>query len=98
MADGIFGDRAERKREQILGTATDVFLRHGYLGTSMDEVAAQARVSKQTVYKYFADKESLFTEIVVETVNEISDPNNEDVLSIADSDDLDSDLRGLARR
>ena len=98
MADETFGDRAERKREHILGAATDVFLRTGYLGTSMDEVAAHARVSKQTVYKYFADKDSLFREIVVETVNEISDPNNEDVLSIADSEDLETDLEGLARR
>ena len=52
-----------------------MFLRNGYLGTSMDEVAALAAVSKQTVYKHFADKESLFSEIVTGTVDEVGDPN-----------------------
>jgi hypothetical protein len=32
----------------ILDAATAAFLRNGYLGTSMDEIAARARVSKQT--------------------------------------------------
>ena len=43
------------KRAAILEAATTTFLRNGYRGTSMDEVAAVARVSKQTVYKHFAD-------------------------------------------
>ena len=62
--------RSTRKRRAILEAATTVFLRKGYLGTSMDEIAALAAVSKQTVYKHFADKERLFSEIVVGTVNE----------------------------
>jgi TetR/AcrR family transcriptional repressor of mexJK operon len=36
-----------------------LFLRDGYLATSMDQIAAAASVSKQTVYKQFADKQSL---------------------------------------
>ncbi len=63
-----------------------------------DEIAALARVSKQTVYKHFADKESLFTQIVTTTVNEISDPISEEILHLADSGDLEADLRDLARR
>lgn len=56
--------RTERKREAILAAATALFLRNGFHGTSMDEVAAGAAVSKQTVYKQFVDKERLFREIV----------------------------------
>ena len=43
----------------------------------MDEIAALAAVSKQTVYKHFADKERLFSEIVIGTVDEVSDPVHE---------------------
>src|SRR2546430_6029030 len=48
----------------IREAATALFLRSGYLGTSMDEVAALAGVSKQTVYTHFSDKEALFAALV----------------------------------
>ena len=86
-----------RKRRAILDAAATLFLREGYLATSMDQIAAAASVSKQTVYKQFADKQSLFCEIVTGTVAEISDPVAEQVASLRDSTDLAADLRGLAR-
>ena len=52
------------KREQILKGATRVFLQHGYAGTSMDRIAAEAGVSKQTIYSHFQDKEGLFTALI----------------------------------
>jgi AcrR family transcriptional regulator len=90
--------RSARKRRAILDAATTVFLSNGYLGTSMDEIAALARVSKQTVYKHFADKERLFSEIVTATVDEIADPNTDEVLKLKDTGDLERDLRDFARR
>jgi TetR/AcrR family transcriptional repressor of mexJK operon len=63
-ADGRPLGRSARKRRDIIEAATALFLRNGYQGTSMDEIAAQAGVSKQTVYKNFADKEELFRAIV----------------------------------
>jgi AcrR family transcriptional regulator len=53
-----------RKRKAIFEAAMKVFLKSGYLGASMDEIAALAKVSKQTIYKQFSNKESLFVEIV----------------------------------
>src|SRR5437867_4240882 len=90
--------RSTRKRRAILRAATTVFLRNGYLGTSMDEIAALAGVSKQTVYKHFADKERLFSEIVMNTVNEASDRVYSEVLELQESGDVEDVLRGLARR
>jgi TetR/AcrR family transcriptional repressor of mexJK operon len=90
--------RSTRKRRAILEAATATFLRNGYLGTSMDEIAALAAVSKQTVYKHFADKERLFSEIVTSAVNEVSDPNYDEVLNLRDSGDVEADLRELAHR
>ena len=57
--------RSARKRQAITEAATALFLRDGYRNTSMDQVAADAAVSKQTVYKQFADKEQLFRAIVL---------------------------------
>lgn len=52
------------KREQILNGAFQVFLSHGYQGASMDKIAAEARVSKPTIYSHFKDKEGLFSELI----------------------------------
>jgi TetR/AcrR family transcriptional regulator, mexJK operon transcriptional repressor len=90
--------RSARKRKAIIDAATTVFLSNGYLGTSMDEIAALARVSKQTVYKHFADKERLFSEIVTAEVDEIANPNTDEVLKLGDTGDLERDLRRFARR
>ncbi len=89
--------RTARKRRAILDAATTLFLREGYLATSMDQIAAAASVSKQTVYKQFADKQSLFREIVTGTVAEVSDPVTEQVASLPDNTDLAAGLQGLAR-
>jgi TetR/AcrR family transcriptional regulator, mexJK operon transcriptional repressor len=96
MSDGE--TRSARKRRAIMDAATTVFLRNGYVGASMDEVAALAAVSKQTVYKHFADKQSLFSEIVTGTVDEAGDRVHASVLELADSGDVEADLRDLARR
>jgi TetR/AcrR family transcriptional repressor of mexJK operon len=90
--------RSATKRRAILEAATEAFLRNGYRGTSMDEIAAAASVSKQTVDKHFADKESLFSAIVRVTVEVASAPVSDEVRELQDSGDLEADLRDLARR
>ncbi len=90
--------RSDRKRAAILEAATTTFLRRGYLGASMDEIAAIAAVSKQTVYKHFADKEALFTEIVNSTVDRASDPVYAIAVSLEPGGDIAAELRDLARR
>ena len=96
--DVVDAPRSKRKRQAILEAATSLFLRKGYAGTSMDEIATLAAVSKQTVYKHFADKQRLFAEIVTSTVDEAGDRVYNEVLGIADSGDIEADLRDLARR
>jgi TetR/AcrR family transcriptional regulator, mexJK operon transcriptional repressor len=49
------------KRVAILDVAKRLFPAHGFDGVSMDQIAAEAGVSKLTVYSHFGDKESLFT-------------------------------------
>jgi TetR/AcrR family transcriptional repressor of mexJK operon len=75
-----------------------VFLRAGYGGASMDEVAALAAVSKQTVYKHFADKRRLFTAIITGDINAAETLTHDMVAALANSEDLETDLREFARR
>ena len=89
--------RGDAKRRAILRAAATVFLRNGYVGTSVDEIAALAAVSKQTVYKHFADKQRLFCELVTRTIQEASDRVHHDVLSLDETGTLEDDLRALAR-
>jgi TetR/AcrR family transcriptional repressor of mexJK operon len=90
--------RSLRKHRAILVAAADLFLERGYLGTSMDEIAASAAVSKQTVYRHFDDKEHLFTELVLSTVGEVSDDVLDEVVQLTDTGDLAADLQDLAQR
>jgi len=52
-----------RKFDQVLEGARDVFLRDGYEGASVDQIARAAGVSKATLYSYFPDKRMLFLEV-----------------------------------
>ncbi|MFI7690188.1 TetR/AcrR family transcriptional regulator [Nonomuraea sp. NPDC049655] len=88
--------RTARKRRQILDAARAVFLRNGYVGASMDEVASIAAVSKQTVYKHFSDKEQLFTTIILDTTAQIEGLAKLITESLEGDDDLEKGLRKLA--
>lgn len=90
--------RSARKRRAILDAARSVFLRNGYQGASMDEIAALAEVSKQTVYKHFADKERLFTEIITADIQAGEQRSDTLLDDLPDSTDLGADLREIARR
>ncbi|MFJ9847512.1 TetR/AcrR family transcriptional regulator [Kitasatospora sp. NPDC101155] len=89
--------RTARKRKAIMEAATELFLRKGYPGTSMDEIAATAAVSKQTVYKQFKDKETLFGAIILNASSKVG-LFVDAIDALRDTDDLDQDLTGLARR
>ncbi|MFI7703047.1 TetR/AcrR family transcriptional regulator [Nonomuraea sp. NPDC049480] len=90
--------RTARKRRQILEAARPVFLRNGYVGTSMDEVAALAAVSKQTVYKHFTDKEQLFTSLILDTTGQLDALTKMITAALDQGDDPEKGLRELARR
>jgi len=60
--------RVVRSRAAVVEAARTLFLRKGYAGTTMEEIAALAGLTKRTVYNNYADKDALFTEIVVEVI------------------------------
>src|SRR5436309_15819016 len=90
--------RSARKRRAIVDAATEVFLQKGYLATNMDEIAALAAVSKQTVYKNFPGKETLFVEIVSSVTNRASDHVHNEMSDLAKGEDIAEYLRRYATR
>jgi TetR/AcrR family transcriptional repressor of mexJK operon len=90
--------RGAAKRQVIAKAATAVFVRDGYAAASMDEVAAVAGVSKQTVYKHFGSKEQLFLAVIQEAINGVLDEFFSVLAtSFPDSEDLQGDLLRLGR-
>jgi TetR/AcrR family transcriptional repressor of mexJK operon len=47
-----------------MAAAKLVFLRRGYRGSSVDEIAAETGVSKQTIYNHFGDNDRLLLGVV----------------------------------
>jgi TetR/AcrR family transcriptional regulator, mexJK operon transcriptional repressor len=90
--------RSAQKRRVILDAAREVFLKNGYPGASMDEVAAQAEVSKMTVYKHFTDKHSLFIAVFTRAIDEAEESSRSLVDHLAESVDVGKDLRTFARQ
>lgn len=56
--------RKDSRRDRIMTEAADHFMREGFERTSIDQIAAGAKVSKQTIYDYFTGKEDLFQQVV----------------------------------
>ena len=52
------------KRCAIISAATAVFVGDGFTGASIDAIAEEANVSRQTIYNQIGDKEKLFAEVV----------------------------------
>ncbi|HEV3369502.1 MAG TPA: helix-turn-helix domain-containing protein, partial [Acidimicrobiales bacterium] len=55
---------AERRRQQLLSVALELFARRGYRSTTMDDIAEAAGVTKPLVYQHFSSKRALYLELV----------------------------------
>lgn len=64
MSNPGCGQRGEVKRQAVIDAAERIFLDLGYANASMDGIAAEAGVSKRTVYNHFAGKAELFQAVV----------------------------------
>ena len=57
--------RAQQTRERLRAAAHRLFLQQGYLATSIDAILAEAGISsKETLYRHYANKESLFVDVL----------------------------------
>lgn len=54
----------EKRRDEILETALDQFIRRGYAGTKIKDIADAAGMSVGLMFHYFASKEALYLELI----------------------------------
>jgi AcrR family transcriptional regulator len=85
------------KRVSILDAAADVFCREGFSGASIDEIAMEACVSRQTIYNHYREKETLFMAVV----QDVMDRANAALFSVlatfpSNADDLENELTAFA--
>jgi AcrR family transcriptional regulator len=64
---------AAERRRQLLDVARDVFAARGFHGTSMDDVANAAGVTKPVLYQHFGSKRRLYLELLADLGNQILD-------------------------
>ncbi|HEV7255366.1 MAG TPA: TetR/AcrR family transcriptional regulator [Mesorhizobium sp.] len=95
--DKCCGPPLNAKAQRILAGARSAFQELGFEGTSVDEIARRAGVSKPTLYSYFGDKQALFAASFADQCQ------GEAALALSSVDGTSSDcvetaLRDVARR
>jgi TetR/AcrR family transcriptional repressor of mexJK operon len=65
-----------KRTRQITNAAKKLFFAKGYNTTSMDDIAKTARLTKQTIYRYFPSKSELFQSILESSTNTDAAPAN----------------------
>jgi AcrR family transcriptional regulator len=63
----------KERREQLLDVGRQLFAERGFDGTSVEEIAARASVSKPVVYEHFGGKEGLYAVVVDREVSRLLD-------------------------
>lgn len=58
--------RGERTRTEILQAASTLFIKHGFHGTSMRQIAEQAGIALGGIYNHFSSKEDIFIAVAIE--------------------------------
>jgi TetR/AcrR family transcriptional repressor of mexJK operon len=90
--------RPDDVRAAILKATKELYLAKGYAGTSTDEVAAMAAVSKQTLYRHFADKDELIDAVITGVIAAAEAQGADEFDALAGSTKLERDLKTFARQ
>ncbi|MFI1890544.1 TetR/AcrR family transcriptional regulator [Streptomyces jumonjinensis] len=89
------------RRAQILQAAAVVLVRDGFARASVDAIAAEANVAKQTLYNHFGDRDSLVAEVVAATMDPLAaqfDTLVRETIAAHDGTDLPAQFRDFGRR
>jgi len=86
---------ADDERARILAKAYELFLAHGYSRVTMDELSAELRMSKKTLYRFFPSKEALCEAVITSSFAKIG----EELHAVIDDEktDFSERLRAFVR-
>ena len=59
-------ERGRRRQQAVLDTARELFIQHGYRGSTLEAIIARAGGSRETIYRLYGGKSGLFTAIIAE--------------------------------
>lgn len=85
MSTGIYAAHRENQRERILEVAENLFIRKGIESVTFSDIAEEARLTRATVYRYFASKEQIAQEIFKLITKGWRERNEREVWSFAGS-------------
>ncbi len=86
-------EQAEARSEELLDTALDLFLEHGFELATIDMIAERMNMTKRTVYAKFPDKAALFMASVQRAIERQMVPRED--LRALDKGDLRETLRAI---
>ena len=78
------GAAVEDRPTQLIEIASRLFATHGYAGTSLRDIAQEAKITKAALYYHFPNKEALYEQIVVDNLQALIDRVS-DAIDQADS-------------
>jgi AcrR family transcriptional regulator len=89
-------DTRRSTHKRIESVALDLFLRHGYAGTTVEDIANASGVSVRTLYRYFPSKDALLFEGFQPALEQISDALRHRDRSLPPLQSLQEALAGAA--
>lgn len=88
--------RRDRRKAEIVRTATQLLAEHGYQGMSLEDVAEQTDIAKATLYHYFSGKDELVAAVIEALTVEVNRRLEEELDTVRDRSHLEQ-IRTLIR-
>lgn len=63
--------KGQRRNKALISAASEIFIQHGFEGTTLDMIIERAGGSRSTLYKNFGDKEGLFAAVIETMIDDI---------------------------
>lgn len=88
--------RRDRRKAEIVRTATELLAEHGYQGMNLEDVAERTDIAKATLYHYFSGKDELVAAVIEALTGDVNRRLEEELDKVSDRSHLEQ-IRTLIR-